>query len=54
MWKGRALQRECISKAPEIGNGSDDALYIEVKTTSDEDGDVFLASSSNTHVDHES
>ena len=32
--------------------GSDDAPSAKVKTTSDEGGDVYLASSS-THVDHE-
>jgi len=39
-------------KAPEKGNGFGDAPFAEVKTTSDEDGDVYLASSSSTHVDH--
>ena len=41
------------SKAPKKGKGSDDAPSAEAKTTSDEGGDVYLASSSNTHVDHE-
>ena len=40
------------SKAPNKGKGSDDAPSAEAKTTSDEGGDVYLASSS-THVDHE-
>eukprot|EP00253_Pinus_taeda_P015060 PITA_15060 len=40
------------SKAPNKGKGSNDALSVEVKTTSDEGGHVYLASSS-THVDHE-
>ena len=47
-------KKECRSKAPEKGKGSDDAPSAEAKTTSDEGGDVYLASSSNTHVDHES
>eukprot|EP00253_Pinus_taeda_P026385 PITA_26385 len=45
-------KRDYKSKAPNKGKGSDDAPSIEVKTTSDEGGDVYLASSS-THVDHE-
>jgi len=52
MWKGRALQRDCKSQSPNKGKGSDDAPSTEAKTTSDEGGDVYLASSS-THVDHE-
>eukprot|EP00253_Pinus_taeda_P015212 PITA_15212 len=46
------FRRECKSKAPDEGKGSDDAPSAEAKTTSDEGGDVYLASSS-THVDHE-
>eukprot|EP00253_Pinus_taeda_P035873 PITA_35873 len=46
------FRRECKSKAPDKGKGSDDAPSAKVKTTSDEGGDVYLASSS-THVDHE-
>eukprot|EP00253_Pinus_taeda_P018118 PITA_18118 len=46
------FRRECKSKAPDKGKGSDDAPSSEAKTTSDEGGDVYLASSS-THVDHE-
>ena len=46
------FRRECKSKAPDKGKGSDDASSAEAKTTSDEGGDVYLASSS-THVDHE-
>ena len=46
------FKRDCKSKAPDKGNGFDDAPSTEVKTTSDEVGDVYLASSS-THVDHE-
>eukprot|EP00253_Pinus_taeda_P009077 PITA_09077 len=45
-------KRDCKSKAPAKGKGSDDAPFVEVKTTSDEGGDVYLASSS-TRVDHE-
>eukprot|EP00253_Pinus_taeda_P008291 PITA_08291 len=45
-------RRDCKSKAPDKGKGSDDAPSAEAKTTSDEGGDVYLASSS-THVDHE-
>ena len=33
-------QKECRSKAPEKGKGSDDAPSAEAKTTSDERGDV--------------
>eukprot|EP00253_Pinus_taeda_P027858 PITA_27858 len=43
--------RDCKSKSPDKGKGSDDAPSAEAKTTSDEGGDVYLASSS-THVDH--
>eukprot|EP00253_Pinus_taeda_P022165 PITA_22165 len=44
--------RDSKSKAPDKGKGSDDAPSKEEKPTSDEGGDVYLASSS-THVDHE-
>eukprot|EP00253_Pinus_taeda_P006511 PITA_06511 len=46
------FKRDCKSKAPDKGKGSDDDPSTEAKTTSDEGGDVYLASSS-THVDHE-
>eukprot|EP00253_Pinus_taeda_P026116 PITA_26116 len=46
------FRRECKSKAPDKGKVFDDAPSAEAKTTSDEGGDVYLASSS-THVDHE-
>ena len=52
MRKGRALQRHCKSKAPDKGKGSNDAPSAEAKSTSDEGGDVYLASSC-TDVDHE-
>eukprot|EP00253_Pinus_taeda_P018317 PITA_18317 len=45
-------KRDCKSKAPDKGKGSDDAPSAKVKTTLDEGGDLYLASSS-THVDHE-
>jgi len=45
-------KRDCKSKSHDKGKGSDDAPYAEEKTTLDEGGDVYLASSS-THVDHE-
>ena len=45
-------QRDCKSKAPDKGKGSNDVSSIEEKTTLDEGGDVYLASSS-THVNHE-
>ena len=45
-------KRDCKSKAPDKQKGSDDSPSIEVKTTSDEGGDVYLASSS-TYADHE-
>ena len=54
-WKCRKeghYKRDCKSKAPDKGKGSDDAPPGEAKTTSDEGGDVYLDSSS-THVDHE-
>ena len=35
------------------GNGYDDAPSTKVKTTSNEGGDVYLAYSLGTHVDHE-
>eukprot|EP00253_Pinus_taeda_P019251 PITA_19251 len=47
------FKKECRSKSPEKGNGSDDAPSAEVKTTSNEGGYVYLDSSSSTHVDHE-
>ena len=43
---------DCKYKAPEKGRGFDDSSSMEVKTTSDEGGDVYLASYSSTHVDH--
>ena len=46
-------KKDCRSKAPEKGKGSDDSPSAEEKMTSDEGGDVYLDSSSNTHVDHE-
>eukprot|EP00253_Pinus_taeda_P021292 PITA_21292 len=46
------FKRDCKYKAPDKGKESDDAPSVEAKTTSDEGGDVYLASSS-THVDHE-
>eukprot|EP00253_Pinus_taeda_P022071 PITA_22071 len=49
---GQPERRECKSKAPDKGKGSDDAPSADAKTISDEGGDVYLASSS-THVDHE-
>ena len=52
MQKGRELQKSYRCKALEKGKGSYDALSIEVKTTSDEGGDVYLASSSSTHANH--
>ena len=56
-WKCRKeghYKKNCRSKAPEKRKGSDDVPSAKAKTTSDEGGDVYLASSSNTHVDHES
>ena len=47
-------KKDCRSKAPKKGKGSDDVPSADPKTTSNEGGDVSLASSSNTHVDHES
>eukprot|EP00253_Pinus_taeda_P022008 PITA_22008 len=45
-------KRDYKSKAPHKERGYDDAPSAEAKTTSDEGGDMYLASSS-THVDHE-
>eukprot|EP00253_Pinus_taeda_P008029 PITA_08029 len=45
-------KRDFKSKAPDKGKGFDEAPSAEAKTTSDEGGDVYLASSS-TLVDHE-
>eukprot|EP00253_Pinus_taeda_P031108 PITA_31108 len=45
-------KRDCKYKAPDKGKGYDDAPSAEAKTTSNEGGDVYLASSS-IHVDHE-
>ena len=53
-WKCRKegnYKSDCKSKAPDKGKGSDDAPFAEVKTISDEGGDVYLVSSS-PHVDH--
>ena len=36
------FRRECKSKAPDKGKGSDDAPSAEAKTTSDEGGNVYL------------
>eukprot|EP00253_Pinus_taeda_P025685 PITA_25685 len=46
------FKRDYKSKAPNKGKVSNDSPSVEVKLTSDEGGDVYLASSS-THVDHE-
>eukprot|EP00253_Pinus_taeda_P033236 PITA_33236 len=46
-------KRDYKSKSPEKGKGSNDAPSREVKTTSYEGGEVYLASSSSTHVYHE-
>eukprot|EP00253_Pinus_taeda_P008000 PITA_08000 len=46
------FKRDYKSKAPDKRKGFDEAPSIEAKTTSDEGGDVYLASSS-IHVDHE-
>ena len=51
--KEEHYKRDYRSKAPKKGKGFDDAPSVEEKTTSDEGGDVYLASSSNTHVYHE-
>eukprot|EP00253_Pinus_taeda_P012211 PITA_12211 len=45
-------KRDCKSKAPDKGNGSNDAPSAEAKITSEEGQNLYLASSS-THVDHE-
>ena len=45
-------KRDCKSKSPDKEKGFDDAPSAEVKTTSDEGGDLYLASSSSIHVDH--
>eukprot|EP00253_Pinus_taeda_P007299 PITA_07299 len=50
--KEEHYKRECKSKAPDKGKGSDDAPSAEEKTALDKGGDMCLASSS-THVDHE-
>eukprot|EP00253_Pinus_taeda_P022332 PITA_22332 len=55
IWTARMeghFRRDCKSKAPDKRKASDNAPSAEAKTTSDEGGDVYLASSS-THVDHE-
>jgi len=46
-------KKDCKSKTPKKGKGYDDSPSVEVKNTSNEGGDVYLASSSSTHVDHE-
>ena len=46
-WKCRKegnYKRDCKYKAPKKGKGFDDAPSTEAKTTSDEGGDVYLAS----------
>lgn len=55
-WKYRKqghYKKNCRSKNPEKGKGSDDDPSTKVKTTSDEGGNVYFSSSSFTHVDHE-
>jgi len=52
MRKEGHFKRDCKSKDPDKGKGSDEAPFAEAKTTSHEGGDVYLASSS-IHVDHE-
>jgi len=55
-WKCRKeghFKRYCKYKALEKRKGSDDTPSVEVKTTIDEGGDVYFASSSSAHVDHE-
>eukprot|EP00253_Pinus_taeda_P035075 PITA_35075 len=49
----KLLLRKHLSKVPEKEKGFDDAPSAEVKTTLDEGGDVYLSSSSSTHVYHE-
>eukprot|EP00253_Pinus_taeda_P011761 PITA_11761 len=44
-------KRDCKSKAPDKGKGSDEAPSAQAKTSSDKGGNVYLASLS-THVDH--
>ena len=51
--KEKHLKKDCRSKSPKKRNGSNSAPSAEVKTTSDEGGDVYLDSSSIRHVDHE-
>jgi hypothetical protein len=45
-------KKDCRSKSVERGKGFDDVPSIEGKTSSEEGGDVYLASSS-THADHD-
>jgi hypothetical protein len=45
-------KKQCRSKSVERGKGSEDAPSTEEKTSMEEGGDVYLASSS-THADHE-
>eukprot|EP00253_Pinus_taeda_P021908 PITA_21908 len=52
-WKNMEIQNgDALYKAPNKGKGPDVAPSAVAKTTSDEGGDVYLASS-RTHVDHE-
>ena len=54
-WKCRQeghYKKDRTSKNPEKGKGYDDAPFGETKTTSDEAGDVYLASRSSKHIDH--
>jgi len=52
MRKEGHYKRDYKSKPPDKRKGSNDAPFGEAKTTSDEGGIVYLASSS-SHVDHE-
>jgi len=55
-WKCRKeghFKKDYRYKAPKKGKRSNDAPSAKVKTTSNEGEDVYLASSSSTHVDHE-
>ena len=47
------FKKDFKSKSLDKGNGFDDDPSVEVKSTSNEGGDVYLASYSSTHVDHE-
>jgi len=51
--KERHFKKDYRYKSSKKGKGSNDAPSAKAKTTLNEGGDVYLASYSSTHVDHD-